>query len=232
MRVTVIIVLVFALWCTVIGCKQITHVTPDQQSKPVADVQSGQEAIRQLLTAVKPEGKSVRLDYRGACEASNSDVISFPSIKLSSPGEAGGSLSKVTEMLRDNRDISVNGEAGGIIRVKVAGVSGAILQTKIALITLDRDEQYDPNAAILAILNAKEVQSAANQTHTRLALSVGGLENIPSKGMPHLEKSWKNVTVDQALDGVLRTFPGLVEYKECVRPNGDSLFNIRFYGQQ
>jgi len=231
MRWIVVIALVFALWCTA-SCKQATHVTPDQQPKPVADVQTGQEAIRQLLAALKPEGKSVRLDYRGACEASNSDVISFPTIKLSSPREEGSSLSKVTEMLRDNRGISVNEDAGGIIRIKVPGVSGAILQTKIAQITLDRDEQYDPNAAIWAILNTKEIQSAANQTHTRLALSVGGLENIPSKGMPHLENSWKDVTVDQALDRVLRTFPGLVEYKECTRPNGDSLFNVRFYSQQ
>jgi hypothetical protein len=232
MRSTVIIALVFALWCSVVGCKQIKHATSDQQPKPSVGVQTGQEAIRQLLAALKPERKSVRLDYRGACESSNSDVIVFPSIKLSSPREEGSSLSKVTEMLRDNRDISVNDGAGGIIRIKVPGVSGAILQTKIAQITLDRDEQYDPNAAIRAILNAKEVQSAANQTHTRLALSVGGLENIPSKGMPHLEQFWKDVTVDQALDRVLRAFPGLVEYKECIRPNGDSLFDVRYYGQQ
>jgi hypothetical protein len=231
MRRTVIIALVLALWCTV-GCKQNTHVTPDQQSKPAADVQTGQEAIQLLLAALKPEGKSARLDYRGTCEVSNSDVISFPPVKVDSPRGAGGSLSKVTEMLRDNRDISVNEDAPGIIRIKVAGVSAAILQTRISQVTLDRDEQYDPHAAIRAILNAKDVQSAVGQLHTRLAMSGGGLESIPSKGMPHLEQSWKDVTVDQALDRVLRTFPGLVEYKECVRPNGDGLFNIRFYGQQ
>lgn len=232
MRITVIIALVFALWCSLVGCKQITHASQDQPPKPIADVQTGQAAIRQLLAALKPEGKSARLDYRGACEASNSDVISFPSIKLSSPREEGSSLSKVTEMLRDNPGVSVNEAAGGIIRIKVPGVSGAILQTRITQITLDRDEQYDPNAAIRAIFNAKEVQLASSQMHTRLALSVGGLENIPSRGMPHLEKSWKDVTVDQALDKVLRTFPGLIEYKECIRPNGDNLFDVRYHGQQ
>ncbi|MGA2673591.1 MAG: hypothetical protein ABSE99_10230 [Terracidiphilus sp.] len=207
-------------------------MTPDQQPKPSTDVRAGQEAIQLLLAALKPEGKSARLDYRGTCDVPDSDVISFPSVKVDSPREAGSSTSKVTEMLRDNRDISVNEDASGIIRIKVAGVSGAILQTRIAQLALDRDEQYDPNAAIRAILNAKDFQSAVGQLHTRLAMSGGGLENIPKKGMPHLEQSWKDVTVDQALNSVLRTFPGLVEYKECVRPNGDSLFNIRFYGQQ
>jgi hypothetical protein len=231
MRWTVRIALVFTLWCTV-ACKQATNSTPDQQPKPSADVQADRGAIQLLLAALKPERKSARLDFQGPCEAPNSDVISFPPVKVNSPRDAGSSLSKVQEMLRDNRDISVKEDEFGIIRIKVAGVSGAILQTRIAQLTLDDDGQYDPNAAIRAILNAKDLQSAMGQLHVRFAVSATGLENIPSKGAPHLEQSWKSLTVDQALDRVLRTFPGLVEYKECVRPNGDRLFNIRFYGQQ
>jgi len=36
MRFTVVIALVVALWCTLVGCRQITHVTPDQAGGPGA----------------------------------------------------------------------------------------------------------------------------------------------------------------------------------------------------
>jgi hypothetical protein len=37
------------------------------------------------------------------------------------------------------------------------------------------------------------------------------------------------ITVDQFIDNVLRAFPGVVVYKECIRPNGKRLFDITYY---
>jgi hypothetical protein len=144
-------------------------------------------------------GKSGRLYYRGICEAPNSDVISFPSIKLKSPQETKSALLEVQEMFQDDKDISVTEEPLGIIRVKGSGLSGEILQTKISSLRLKQDAQYDPAAAIRLLLSTKEMQSTMRQWGTRPAITMGGLERMPSKGMPHLDQSMENVTLDQAM---------------------------------
>ena len=41
----------------------------------------------------------------------------------------------------------------------------------------------------------------------------------------------QNVTLDEQLDAVARTFKGIVTYGVCVQPNGKSLFRLGFvYG--
>ncbi|MGC2405114.1 MAG: hypothetical protein WA431_01755, partial [Candidatus Cybelea sp.] len=53
----------------------------------------------------------------------------------------------------------------------------------------------------------------------------------PVKGAPHLPELMQNVTLDEQLDAVARTFKGIVTYGVCVQPNGKSLFRLGFvYG--
>jgi hypothetical protein len=236
MREIVTIVFVSALWC-MIGChRSATSSTSDQHTKPfvgVKEIQGDSPGnIQLILAALKPEEKSARLDLHGTCDISNSDVISVSPINFDSPRDAKNGLLRVKEILRGDRDITVNEDQYGIIRINGAGISDEILKTKIVRLTLNRDEQYDPEEAIRAILSANEVQIAMRNLNTRRALTSLGLEIIPSKGLPHLKSPLENLTVDDALDRVLRKFPGLIEYTECSRPNGKHLFNFTFYDLQ
>ena len=218
---------------SIVGCQKMTPSQPDQhqQGLPVANAQSGASVMEHVLVALKPDGRSARFDYRGTCEAPNSDVISFPPINLESSQETKNGLLRVQEMFRGNKDISVTEQPSGIIRIRVAGISGEILQTRIGHLALSRIAQYDPTEAIGAIVSASEVQSAMRHFNTRPAVLPGGLEQLPAKGMSHLDHSMENVTVDQALDRILGTFKGVVVYKECTRPGGAHLFSITFDGE-
>jgi hypothetical protein len=50
----------------------------------------------------------------------------------------------------------------------------------------------------------------------------------PREGLPHLPETIQNMTVDQALDVIARTFKGIVIYGECARSNGERSFWIDF----
>lgn len=235
MRRIVTIVFISALWCT-FGCQRSATSTSDLPTKPFVGAQENQGDsqgnIQRILAVLKPEEKSARLDFHGACDILNSDVISVSPINLDTPRDVKNGLLRVKDILRGNRDMTVNEDQSSIIRINGAGLSDEILRTKIVHLPLSREAQYDPDAAIRAILGAEEVQSAMLKLNTRRALTSPGLEIIPSKGMPHLKQSLENVTVDEALDRILHKFPGIIEYKECTRPNGNHLFNITFYDLQ
>jgi hypothetical protein len=115
------------------------------------------------------------------------------------------------------------------LRISEPGTVGKILNAKISLLPLDRNEQYDPNQAIDAILNSADVRLAMSKLNARPALASGHLGSIPWKGQPHLQSAIKSATVGQSLDRILYLFGGLIVYSECTRPDGEQLFSIAHY---
>jgi hypothetical protein len=68
--------------------------------------------------------------------------------------------------------------------------------------------------------NAPEVQSAMRELNIRIParpLSIGIAQ--PADGLPHLPSVITNVTMDQALDLVAKTFRGIVLYEFCSPPD-------------
>lgn len=91
---------------------------------------------------------------------------------------------------------------------------------KILNLVLTPEEQYNYWPAIFQIENAPEVQSAMQELKIRLsarAFSIGIAH--PAEGLPHLPAVIKNVTVDQTLDLVAKTFGGVVLYDFCTPPD-------------
>jgi hypothetical protein len=119
-----------------------------------------------------------------------------------------------------------------MLRITIGSVSTAILQTRIPALTLNSYEQYSAPSAVLAIENAPEVYAARRSLHLGVPwgirdIIVGG----PVEGAPHLPRVMQNVTVDEALDSVARTFKGIVMYGVCTQPDGKGLFELGFaYG--
>lgn len=52
------------------------------------------------------------------------------------------------------------------------------------------------------------------------------IEAPPIEANPHLPPSMNDVTVEQALAIVAKTFGGVVSYEECRKPDGEGLIDV------
>jgi hypothetical protein len=118
----------------------------------------------------------------------------------------------------------VTQEPDGTIRMTETDAPRDLLDLRISHISFKAayDDSwgvpYDPRFALAAILKAPEVQ-AFMQSHdigqqNEFALVNGGGQ-VPSPNLLHIPADLYNVTLSQALDYVLRTFPGIWIYENC-----------------
>lgn len=85
--------------------------------------------------------------------------------------------------------------------------------------------------AISAIENTTEVEFAERKLGFDRPITVfGGGNALPEKGvlLPHLRASMKDLTMDQALNAVARTFGGIVIYETCAERSGKRLVSLDF----
>lgn len=175
--------------------------------------------------------KAIRLYYQADCQSmKNSGVdysVPFPLFPLQSPSTDKTGIAAVREIFKNAKDITIAEEPLGIIRIWVGKVPTEILRTKISLLNLDREAQYDPSSAIAAIESTKEVEAAKTSLGLSDAPYGGGLVALAENGLPCLPASMKNITVDQALDMIAKTWGGPVVFGVCSDPTnsgGTKLF--------
>jgi hypothetical protein len=162
-------------------------------------------------------------------------AMQFPRVKTKLPSKGAAGVAAVHEMFQEDPNVQVT-EDNGIIRVRIGKVPTDLLRTRLAHISFDREARYDPNQALGAIIGTNEVQTAMQSL--RLTLPVGpggGTLVVPQKDFLHLPGSISNVTVEQALDTVAKTWEGqvVVMYFVCKQPkdSGERLFHFATYGQ-
>ena len=125
----------------------------------------------------------------------------------------------------------VSEDRSGMIRVTIGQPVSALLQTRIRSLTLKLHQQYNAMLAIFAILNSKDVGAAMHQLEfDQPNIVFGGGIALPEKGvrLPHLPPSMNDLTMDQALDAVARTFGGIVIYETCAEQSGKRLVTLDF----
>jgi len=178
--------------------------------------------------------KAIRLYYQADCQPMKNSVVDysvpFPFFPLQSPLADKTGVAAVREIFKNAKDIMIAEEPPGIIRIGIGKVPTEILRTRISLLTLDRQAQYDPSFAIGAIESTKEVEAAMTSLGLSEAPDVGGLVAPAEKGLPCLPASMKNITVDQALDMIAKTWGGPVVFGVCSSPTdntGRKLFLLR-----
>ena len=205
----------------------------DNNPSPVGHMNA---LIHYLRPAVQ-YGGSGRIYYTGECQAPGKDTsefwqLLFPAVYLQPPRQGATGITAVRQIFRDDPNVAVMQDRSGMLRITIGSVSTAILQTRIQTLTLNSIDQYSAPSAIIQIENAPELRAAelrlnvyANQGTINIIVSG------PIPGAPHLPKLLQNVTIDEALDSVVRTFRGIVTYGICTQPNGKSLFQFGFiYG--
>ncbi|HUE62431.1 MAG TPA: hypothetical protein VMO04_04830, partial [Chthoniobacterales bacterium] len=212
-----------------------------------ADRKTSREASKANFDAVwqyvKPaifgSNKAVRLYYRANCRVTKDyfgqEPVPFPFVKVQPPSKGKTSLTAIREIFKNDKNVTVREDSVGIIRIWIGKVPTAILQTKLTVLTLDPKDQYNPDDASGAILQTKEMQAAMGSLRFRTPAKVAGAVAEPMKGLPHLPASIRNVTMEQALDKIAKTWAGegAIIYGVCGEPteqNGDTLFSLDYMG--
>jgi hypothetical protein len=133
--------------------------------------------------------------------------------------------------------VQVTQDPDGTIRVFESGAPTELLNVKISHISFEsngaplRYAAFGPSSALhYVILQAPEVVAFAN-AHDILvpfAGAEGSVGNQPTPAeAPHIAGSMDNLTVSQALDRVLQTFPGIWAYENC--PSDDRKGRVLFF---
>jgi hypothetical protein len=199
------------------AAQKLDAVSPPTRS--VAAAQGGNNAravLKRLWPALGYGETAGRIYYSAVCRRPNESFdASFPRLDVEPPPQGKLGIAAVRDMFRHDKDVSVKETAPGIVRIRIGSVPDDILRVRIPSLALTADERYNYWLAISKIQNAPEVRSAMHKLgiSTPLRFINVLIGNVPE--WPHLPSVMTNVTVDEALDLVAKTFRGVVVYEFC-----------------
>jgi len=141
----------------------------------------------------------------------------------------GTPLQVARETFSDDPAMHVSQDRDGTIRINESGTSTELLDVKISHVSFEKNgvplryAAYSPGHALyFVILQAPEVLGFA-QAHDIQIPFGGGIGGQPGSQIPvdwpHVSGSMDNLTLSQALDHLVKTFPGIWVYENC--PAGD-----------
>ena len=213
---------------------EVTWYRPsDKNPHPVAHANAFFAYMRPALIYA---GGVARVYYAGECPARDRtglvQMLPFPLVWLEPTPQGATGTDAIRQTFRDDPNVSVVQDRSGMLRITIGSVSDLVLKTRIPSLTLDRSEQYNVLSAIDKIAFTVDIYAKQNGLPFGEAPSV--IDHLVGgwiDGAPHLPATMKNVTLDDALDAVARTFGGIVVYGQCARPDGKTLFLFGFtYG--
>jgi hypothetical protein len=197
---------------------------------PVGHMHSVIDYLRPALTYV---GGVARIYYAGECppkdRASLVQQLVFPSVWFQPPPQGATGTDAIRQIFRDDPNVTVLQGRSGMLRITIGSVSSTVLQTRLPSLKLDPIGQYTEFSAI------DEIAFTAGSYAKERGLPFGAAPYVidhlvrgPREGDPHLPGMMQNITIDDALDAVAKTFKGIVTYGECKQPDGKTLFRLGF----
>ena len=172
--------------------------------------QHNQESVlKYLRPALLSRGGAGRIYYSTTCKTRDGASLPFPRVEVRPPSKETTGLVAVREIFKNDKHIWVSKDRSGMIRVTIGQPVSALLQTRIHSLTLKLHERYNAMLAIFAILNSKDGEAAMHRLgFDQPNIVFGGGIALTEKGwrLPHLLPSMKDLTLDQAIDAVARTF--------------------------
>jgi hypothetical protein len=199
-------------------------------------------SVQPILEALDKAGLSGSFVFSGHCDLSAcTPHADFPPFRALT-GLQGPTIQVLREVLADAPATQVTQDAGGTVRMNETGVQTDLLNVKISHIPFEgyRQGVHTANDALRIILQTPEVL-AFMKTHA-IRGPFGPFDNCSGSGevvpghagawppeSPHISGSLDNVTLSEALDYVLKTFPGIWIYESCP-PGGkkNRVFYLRF----
>ena len=123
-------------------------------------------------------------------------------------------------MFTNDEDMEVTQEPDGMIRIVEKSVPQDLLNLKIRHISFDEENKKLPMSfpinVLWVITHSSEVVTFMKDNDIRL---VPTMMNEASSPVPRVSGELNNVTLSQALDYTLKTFPGLWVYENCPSDN-------------
>ena len=230
-RVLTVIILALFIRTTQLLESQATTV---KGSLPTVNSHSDETyIIERIQSALSSTQYGVRLYFRGACSEDGNNTVEFPLVNvLPRADKEDRGIPAVREMFRNDNDVVVSVDSSNIVRINIGSVHKSVLDTRLSSIKLPTTARYNPGGpggTIDVLESSAPVQAAMREfgMHQEPAFYIG-LEQPPLPKLPHLPPSMSDLSVDQALDTVAKTFPGVVVYGECENNDKSHTIDIKF----
>ena len=161
------------------------------------------------------------LEYWSACNFKRSTSYpDFPKLQVI-PDHDGPAVDLLREIFSVDPEMGVSQDADGRIRMIEKDVPTDLLDVKIHHLRFP-PEYHGPNAAAIAILKSQEVISFRREHSIGPEADWGSGASFPHDAFdpqtPSVHGDLNDVTVREALDFVLGTFPGFWFYENCQDP--------------
>jgi len=167
-----------------------------------------------------------RAKVSGSLELSRCDFGPPPHLpNLRVPAAVGPLPQVLREMFADDPVMQVTQDADGTIRMIETGVPTDLLDVKIRHLPFELNgiafqyAAFTPYDALRAIVHTPEVLAFAKAHSIVIPPPVIGIIGptgpYPAES-PHIAGSMDDLTLSQALDRVLKTFPGIWVYEDCL----------------
>lgn len=201
---------------------------------------SPQASLSPLLEVLNNGGVSGSLEFAGTCDSFNGRV--FPQFQ-NPAANTGPPLETVREMFAHNTTMQVAQDPNGTIRMVQRGIPKDILNVKIAQVSFEtgrppaRRPIYAAIVALASVFETPEIKRFMKEQHIKGPLFglVGALPpSEPPPNVPYMSAApLDNVTFAQALDYILKFFPGIWVYKNCPKTaKSDRTVVVGFYRLQ
>ena len=203
------------------GTHRVEAASPSTRPESPSESVRNERAMLKVLWPALDYGRTVgRIYYRAGCQPDDNVAAAFPLLDVRPASKGISGLAAVRDIFGHEKGISVNEADPGIIRIRIGSVPDAVLRVRIANLVLTPVEQYNYWLAIFKIQSTPEVRSAMQELMLRIPVRVVNMIiTQPADGLPHLPAMITNVTADQALDLVAKTFRGIVLYQFCAPPD-------------
>ncbi|MFL6515937.1 MAG: hypothetical protein ACJ8M1_13045 [Chthoniobacterales bacterium] len=180
----------------------------------------------------------MRLYFESDCRAAtdpSASAVPFPVVNVQRASKGKDGVAAIREIFAKDKKVTVTEASDGVIRIRIGKVPATILQTKISQLGLNPMRQYNPPEIFDAIVETKEMEGAMDSLRFKQVYHPSSDRVEPDNSFPHLPATLTNVTAEQVLDEVAKTWAGMIVviYGECAEstnPDG-KLFYFGWTGQ-
>jgi hypothetical protein len=203
-----------------------------------------------IISVLRKANVSGSLQYQGTCKNVNQFKVSqlpdYPKMRLRQ-SKTATALDTLREIFADDPEMRITQDKDGTIRMAESDVPRDILDVTISQVSSDGDIRTQkpvsgepeksqprvfplPDVALLRIENSPEVRAFMKSQNIRYAIMGEGISWLIGAKGPQFSGDLDNLTVSQALDLLLKTFPGFWVYENCTSETGQRMvyFTFRF----
>jgi hypothetical protein len=203
-----------ALLCSTIVMLSQAACTQSRAGNELSKAE-GIRVVRNILSNAKTSGS---VEYSGRCDFGQQD---FPNAQIPAKQSASSAVDLLNDVFRRDPKMRIWQDANGNVRMAEKNVPQDLLSVRISHLVfndnyLHGDASYHPWDALQAVLETPEVSGYMRSNRISSPTQVvPGMRPVPSPTLPHLSGELDNVTVSEALDSILKIFPGLWIYQDC-----------------